>query len=518
MSEEKLTILSPDETTAIKKDLFEKFKRADIDGDKQLNYNEFKSLFYKIMPNAKDDDIKNLFDILDANHDGNITYNEFLDSNQFQQFLNKLGFKTARGIDDTKDQFGFDIDNDADVDKKTYTPLTIKQANEFKKKLKDLFRKADINQDDELDFGEFYSIFGDLFENQTRNEVRKVFNKLDEIDGDKNGKITYKQILKTENYDELLHEFGYITMNINVQQSTLKLSDNIETELETQYNKLSHQNISNLKDQALIQEYMNLYNKTMALWKTKGRQAVERLAELEEEYIEVKNELNRYKLQYTAVNDDDQTTHLELRTTKSQNEELRTYIKQLTNDKTELENELTLLSQYKPQSPNSIFEQKYNELLVKYKQMETDKLSSDAKNMKRVNGLLSTIKNLEQKASESESNTKEKDKQIKYLQLKVQMLTNETQTLKARILDLETNADQYKSELNDVDLFNEDLRKQKSAKPLKIQMSSMGMPDANLAIYSWKRMTTKDKSNSLGYDQNYARISELTPTQVCVII
>ena len=81
------TMITPSNAKQLKGQLFELFKEADLDNNQLFSFDEFSSVINKFLPNAKPDQIQAMFDTLDANHDQQISYEEFLDDTNFNRFL-----------------------------------------------------------------------------------------------------------------------------------------------------------------------------------------------------------------------------------------------------------------------------------------------------------------------------------------------------------------------------------------------------------------------------------------------
>lgn len=72
------------------KNLRRAFKQADLDKDGYLNVVEFKTCIRKIIKDIKEDDLFYILSELDANMDGQISYDEFLLHFQDKWWLNYL--------------------------------------------------------------------------------------------------------------------------------------------------------------------------------------------------------------------------------------------------------------------------------------------------------------------------------------------------------------------------------------------------------------------------------------------
>ena len=82
-----LRYINTEDAHKIKAQLFELCKQGDIDKNELISYNEFASVIQKFLPNTTDKKMHQMFGALDGNHDGNVSYVEFLEDANFNKFL-----------------------------------------------------------------------------------------------------------------------------------------------------------------------------------------------------------------------------------------------------------------------------------------------------------------------------------------------------------------------------------------------------------------------------------------------
>jgi len=75
---QKVNVESPRFVGTLKRALTEMFETADRDNSGHLSYDEFSSAFRTLAYGLTDNDIKTLTALADDNHDGNITWDEFI--------------------------------------------------------------------------------------------------------------------------------------------------------------------------------------------------------------------------------------------------------------------------------------------------------------------------------------------------------------------------------------------------------------------------------------------------------
>ena len=80
-------LMSPQDASTIKSQLFELCKQGDIDKNELIDFDEFTSVIAKFLPNTTETRMREMFNTLDANGDGNISYSEFLTDSNFNKFL-----------------------------------------------------------------------------------------------------------------------------------------------------------------------------------------------------------------------------------------------------------------------------------------------------------------------------------------------------------------------------------------------------------------------------------------------
>merc|ERR1719295_1470049 len=87
--------MSPQQVSVLKNKIFELLKGGDMNNEEKINYDDFKAVINRYLPNASDDKMHAMFNELDSDHDGVISYVEFLDDDNFHQFLNYCGYFTS---------------------------------------------------------------------------------------------------------------------------------------------------------------------------------------------------------------------------------------------------------------------------------------------------------------------------------------------------------------------------------------------------------------------------------------
>ena len=80
-------LMSPQDASTLKTQLFELCKQGDIDKNELIDFDEFTSVIAKFLPNTTETRMREMFNTLDANGDGNISYSEFLTDSNFNKFL-----------------------------------------------------------------------------------------------------------------------------------------------------------------------------------------------------------------------------------------------------------------------------------------------------------------------------------------------------------------------------------------------------------------------------------------------
>eukprot|EP00484_Ammonia_sp_Unknown_P030016 CAMPEP_0197024428 /NCGR_PEP_ID=MMETSP1384-20130603/4970_1 /TAXON_ID=29189 /ORGANISM="Ammonia sp." /LENGTH=730 /DNA_ID=CAMNT_0042452809 /DNA_START=14 /DNA_END=2203 /DNA_ORIENTATION=+ len=88
-------LITHSDAAQLKEQLFELCKHGDIDGNELIDFEEFSNVISKFIPRTTPTRMKQMFDTLDENKDGDISYVEFLTDKNFNKFLESCGYVTA---------------------------------------------------------------------------------------------------------------------------------------------------------------------------------------------------------------------------------------------------------------------------------------------------------------------------------------------------------------------------------------------------------------------------------------
>jgi len=87
--------VTPQRAAILKETIFDLLKAGDINHDEQIDWDEFKAVITNFLPDTSEDKMREMFNQLDSNGDGTISYIEFLDDDNFNQFLQYCGYFTS---------------------------------------------------------------------------------------------------------------------------------------------------------------------------------------------------------------------------------------------------------------------------------------------------------------------------------------------------------------------------------------------------------------------------------------
>eukprot|EP01084_Bolivina_argentea_P150554 262914_1 len=102
-------MITPQDASKLKSQLFELCKQADIDHNQLISYSEFESVIKKFLPAATNEQMHEMFNTMDENNDGNISYVEFLSDSNFDRFLEYCGYFTYHDHTPINDDTNNDI-------------------------------------------------------------------------------------------------------------------------------------------------------------------------------------------------------------------------------------------------------------------------------------------------------------------------------------------------------------------------------------------------------------------------
>merc|ERR1711994_569530 len=133
--------------------LAEAFKRADVDGCGRLTVETYKKIIKDHSLGLSNTEIENLVDIADKNHDGFISFEEFVGESERRRREGKNKRRRGTPIDRTEAAFNvFDSDKDGYVTKQEFLRNTTKLTDE---QVTAMIDRLDVDGDGKLNKEEF---------------------------------------------------------------------------------------------------------------------------------------------------------------------------------------------------------------------------------------------------------------------------------------------------------------------------------------------------------------------------
>ena len=145
-------------------------QQFDVDGDKKINIDEFKQMWYSKVLTENDNYIARVFEVFDDNGDGHI------DSNELRMILfSDVNDPDAEGAENKNDSDGNENDAENDNDENNNNNVIAKEN--------------DNNEDN----GEIAAQMSEEWKEQMKEQFQKIEAMIEEVDKDHDGKISFAE-------------------------------------------------------------------------------------------------------------------------------------------------------------------------------------------------------------------------------------------------------------------------------------------------------------------------------------